>query len=54
MFPVFPRSLSSGTNPSLADLLDGNVGELGTMALGVTNALYLDVDGVPGFQPPNP
>ena len=54
MFPVFPRSLDQGTNTSLADLLDGNVGELGTMALGVTNALYLDVDGVPGFQPPNP
>ncbi len=54
MFPVFPRSLASGPNQSLADLLDGNVGEQGTNALGVTNALYLDVDGVPGFQPPNP
>jgi hypothetical protein len=54
MFPVFPRSLDASQNASLADLLDGNVGERGTMALGVTNALYLDVDGVPGFQPPNP
>jgi len=54
MFPVFPRSLDSGANATLADLLDGNVGEAGTMALGVANALYLDVDGVPGFQPPNP
>jgi hypothetical protein len=24
------------------------------MALGVANALYLEVNGVPGFQPPNP
>jgi hypothetical protein len=54
MFPVFPRSLDAATNTTLANLLDGNVGESGTMALGVTNALYADVDGVPGFQPPNP
>jgi hypothetical protein len=54
MFPAFPRSLSTATNLTLANLLDGNVGESGTMALGVANALYADVDGVPGFQPPNP
>jgi hypothetical protein len=61
MFPVYPRSLDPGSNPPPANpgdppasLLGGNVGEGGTMALGVANALYLDVDGVPGFQPPNP
>jgi hypothetical protein len=54
MFPVFAQSLSSSSNATLADLLDGNVGEGGVMALGVTNALYADVDGTPGFQPPNP
>lgn len=54
MFPVFPRSLNTAGNTTLANLLDGNVGESGTMALGVANALYADVDGVPGFQPPNP
>ncbi len=54
MFPVYPRSLTRAGNTTLAGLLDGNVGEGGTMALGVANALYLDVDGVPGFQPPNP
>jgi hypothetical protein len=54
MFPVYPRSLTTAGNTTLADLLDGNVGESGTMALGVANALYADVDGVPGFQPPNP
>jgi hypothetical protein len=53
MFPVYPRSIDPGSNPTLADLLDGNVGE-GTLALGVANALYLDVDGEPGFDPPNP
>jgi hypothetical protein len=54
MFPVFPRSLTTAGNTTLANLLDGNVGESGTMALGVANALYAEVNGVPGFQPPNP
>ncbi len=40
MFPVFPFNLASGSNATLADLLDGNVGESGVMALGATNALY--------------
>ena len=53
MFPVFPDSLSSGSNSSLADLLDGNLGENGTMALGFTNALYANVDGIAGFNAPN-
>ena len=54
MFPVHPSNLNSATNTTLGQLLDGNVDEGGTMALGVANALYLEVDGVPGFQPPNP
>jgi hypothetical protein len=55
MFPVYPRSLDPEANPPpLENLLDGNVSQGGTMALGVANALYLDVDGVAGFQPPNP
>ncbi len=54
MFPVFASNLDSASNTTLADLLDGNVGESGVMPLGVTNALYADVDGVAGFQPPNP
>lgn len=54
MFPVFPQNLNGGSNATLADLLDGNLGEGGVMAMGVTNALYADVDGVPGFQAPNP
>jgi hypothetical protein len=54
MFPVYPRSLTTAGNNTLAGLLDGNLGESGTMALGVANALYAEVNGVPGFQPPNP
>jgi hypothetical protein len=56
MFPVYPRSLQHDAviNATTASLLDGNLGQLGTMALGVANALYANVDGVPGFQPPNP
>jgi hypothetical protein len=52
MFPVYPSSLQSGGNATLADLLDGNLGEGGTLALGATNALYADVDGSPGFDAP--
>jgi hypothetical protein len=52
MFPVFPQDLRRDTNTSLADLLDGNLGESGVLALGFTNALYADVDGVPGFNAP--
>lgn len=52
MFPVFGESLRRTGNATLADLTDGNLGEDGVLALGVTNALYADVDGVPGFNPP--
>jgi hypothetical protein len=41
MFPVYPASLATGSNTTLANLVDGNVGESGTMALGFTNALYV-------------
>jgi hypothetical protein len=54
MFPVYASSIDGGTNATLADLLDGNIGEGGVLALGVTNALWADVDGTPGFQPSNP
>jgi hypothetical protein len=56
MFPIYPRSLAVGPNGTLADLLDGNLGEGGVLALGVANALYVDVDGngfeAPGVPPP--
>jgi hypothetical protein len=52
MFPVFGDDLRRATNTTLADLVDDNLGEDGTLALGMTNALYADVDGTPGFNPP--
>jgi hypothetical protein len=53
MFPIFPQDLQSAGNTTLANLTDGNLNERGTLALGATNALYADVDGVPGFDAPN-
>jgi hypothetical protein len=52
MFPIFPKSLNTTGNTTLANLLDGNLSQGGTMALGATNALYVDADGTPGFQAP--
>jgi hypothetical protein len=40
MFPIYPADLDEAGNGTLADLVDGNVGEDGVMALGATNALY--------------
>jgi hypothetical protein len=42
LFPVHPASLDRETNQTSADLMDGNIGERGTLALGVTNALYFE------------
>ncbi|MEO6025749.1 MAG: hypothetical protein ABIR79_02640 [Candidatus Binatia bacterium] len=52
MFPVHPAQLTAAGNTTLAQLTDGNLGENGVTALGVTNALYADVDGTPGFDAP--
>jgi hypothetical protein len=40
MFPVYPDDLDPVTNTTLDQLVDSNAGQLGTMALGATNALY--------------
>jgi len=54
LFPVVPQSLNTGTNSTLADLTDGNLGEGGMTALAFTNPIYVDVDGggwtAPGVQ----
>ena len=42
MFPVFASDLDPTSNLTASDLMDGNVGELGVLALGATNALYFD------------
>lgn len=52
MFPVMALDLERGSNETLDDLIDGNLGERGVLALGFTNALYADVDGAPGFHAP--
>lgn len=52
MFPVHPANLQQSGNTTLANLTDGNLGQSGVTALGVTNALYADVDGTPGFDAP--
>ena len=52
MFPVFASDLAPAGNLLLADLLDGNLGESGVLALGASNALFADVDGNPGFDAP--
>lgn len=45
LFPVLPASLSSSSNATLADLIDGNLDEAGTPAFAFTNPLFLDVGG---------
>ena len=52
LWPVMPGSLSAASNTTLAQLLDGNLSESGTLALGNTNALFADVDGTAGFRAP--
>jgi len=51
LFPVVPNSISTGTNTTLADLIDGNLSEAGIPALAFTNPIFVDVDGG-GWDPP--
>jgi hypothetical protein len=51
LFPVIPNDITTGTNPTVADLIDGNLGENGITALAYTNPLFVDVDGG-GWTPP--
>jgi hypothetical protein len=44
-FPAYPNSLDTGSNTTLGDLTDGNLGEGGMTSLAFTNPLYVDVDG---------
>jgi hypothetical protein len=52
MFPVHPDAVSLTQNPNLAALENVTATDNGIRALGVTNALYLDVDGNGLFDPP--
>ena len=52
MFPQMPASLDETGNTTLANLIDGNLGEGGVPALGVTNALYASVNDDSDFDSP--
>ncbi len=53
MWPIVPSDLNRDLNKTLEDLLDGNLDENAVNSLAVTNALFADVDGEPGFQAVN-
>jgi hypothetical protein len=52
LFPVLPNSLASAGNTTLAQLTDGNLGELGIMALAFTNPLFIDANNDAVWTPP--
>jgi len=52
LFPVVPNGLSRELNAVFDDFLDGNLGEMGMMALGFTNPLFIDVDGNGEYDAP--
>ncbi len=53
LFPINPDNVDTATeNTTLADLVTVTAAERGIRALGVTNALYVDVDGNGRFDPP--
>jgi len=58
LFPIVPNSLTQGSNTTVAQLTDGNLGENGITALAFTNPIRIDVDGggwsAPGVQVTNP
>lgn len=52
MFPVYPYPTSLAENPTLEALMEVTAEEQGMRAFGMTNALYVDVDGNGVFDPP--
>jgi hypothetical protein len=52
LFPVVPKDLDETTNPTLTDLTDGNLGELGVMDTAFTNPVFIDVDGNAAYDAP--
>lgn len=53
MFPVASADLRAAGNATVDDLVDGNLGESGVLAMGITNPLFADSDGTPGFRAAN-
>jgi hypothetical protein len=52
LFPVLPNSLASANNTTLAQLTDGNLGEMGLLALAFTNPLFVDANNDSVWTPP--
>jgi hypothetical protein len=52
LFPVVPNDLDETTNPTLADLKDGNLGELGIPATAFANPVFVDVNGNAEYDAP--
>ncbi len=52
LFPYLPNSLKQSTNTTLAQLVDGNLGEDGLLALAFTNPLYIDGNNDGMWTPP--
>ena len=53
LFPVVPNDITPESNPTLSDLLDGNLGEAGILSLSFTNPLFIDVDGNGVYDAPS-
>jgi hypothetical protein len=52
LFPVVPNSLDPTGNTTLAQLTDGNLGQLGVTALAFTNPLFVDANNDAVWTPP--
>jgi hypothetical protein len=53
LFPVVPNDITPESNPTLSDLLDGNLGEVGILSLSFTNPLFIDVNGNGVYDAPS-
>ena len=54
IWPMNPQDLDQGSNTTLDDLTDGNLGEGGNPALAFSNPLFIDADGNGRFDAPRP
>jgi len=52
LFPVVPNDLDETTNPTLTDLTDGNLGELGVVDTAFANPVFIDINGNAAYDAP--
>jgi hypothetical protein len=52
LFPVVPNDLDQATNTTLAQLADGNLGELGVVDTAFANPVFIDVNGNAAYDAP--